>query len=134
MEIQLIQDNELLMRFLDQFDQKYMAPQASESSNQNIRINSTNNQPTTIDSELSHALFNKDITESKGGSILQEPLLTNRSNYNSNKGQDRSQMLQEMRDKRKGGKVVEDEDLEDSMLEEKRKYEEIMARLDQHKS
>jgi len=67
MEIQLIQDNELLMRFLDQFDQKYMAPRASESSNQNIRINSTNNQPTTIDSELSHALFNKDITESKGG-------------------------------------------------------------------
>jgi hypothetical protein len=47
-------------------------------------------------------------------------------------------MLQEMRDRRKEGNKTgpaeEDDNLEDSMLEEKRKYEEIMARLGKHKS
>lgn len=46
-------------------------------------------------------------------------------------------MLQEMRDRRKEGNrtgQTEDEDLEDSMMEEKRKYDEIMARLEKHKS
>ena len=43
-----------------------------------------------------------------------------------------------MRDKRKEGnrtgQTEDEENLEDSMLEEKRKYDEIMARLEKHKS
>ena len=46
---------------------------------------------------------------------------------------DRSSMLKEMRDKRKEKKAEEDDgeaDLADTLAEERRKYEEIMSRID----
>lgn len=72
MEIQLIHENNLLIKFLDHFDNLY-------NPQNHIRISKNN----TGDCELSQALFSANES-------LQEPLLTNRSN-----------LLQEKRDKMK---------------------------------
>jgi hypothetical protein len=90
METQLIHDNQLLLNFLDKFD----AYNPTQDSQNHIKISKNNN-----DSELSQALFNG--IESKD-QTLQEPLLTNRSNVGDIT--DRSQLLKEMRDKRKENK------------------------------
>ena len=53
---------------------------------------------------------------------LQEPLLTGRSNAG-----DRSQLYQELRDKKKEKKVEQnDNDFQSTLDEEKKKYEDIM--------
>lgn len=125
--------------------------QDPDTRNQNIKI-SKNNQ--AQDNELSQALFNpaQGHNDSKGSSILQEPLLTARSGAASARGgvHDRSQLLQEKRDRRKEGNknrvgyqdeyqtassnpTIDQEDLQGTLAEEKRKYEEIMARLDKFK-
>ena len=74
MEIQLIHENNTLIGFLDIFDQKYSTSILIQKNNQEDH-----------------------------GSILGEPLLTERTagNAPSSKGADRSQMFKEMRDKRK---------------------------------
>ena len=74
MEIQLIHENNTLIGFLDIFDQKYSNSIMIQKNNQDDH-----------------------------GSILGEPLLTERTagNAPSSKGGDRSHMFKEMRDKRK---------------------------------
>lgn len=94
MEIQLISDNDLLLRFLDTYDMKYGTKQAvpdrelpSDLSNKNAFIKIAKNNNSQID----------DYATDRS---LQEPLLTGRSNAG-----DRSQLLQELRDKKKEKKV-----------------------------
>lgn len=146
MEIQLIQDNELLIKFLDLFDSKYL----HEEHDQHIKIAGSNQG---ADSELSQALFNPALIQNESKtSILQEPLLTGRSGAGSARGgvHDRSLLLKEKRDRRKEENKQradgynsttsnapvdrEEEDLQATLAEEKRKYEEIMARLDKYKN
>lgn len=127
MEIQLIQDNQTLIRFLDIFDARY-----------DTHAKSSQLMTETADQELSHALFNHG-NESKS-SLLQEPLLTGRSGVASARG-DRSQLLQEMRDKRKASNqqragadesqlISEEQEFQSTLAQEKKKYEEIMSRID----
>ena len=136
MEIQLIHENDLLIKFLDLFDSKY----GSEC----IRISQSNQME---DKELAQAIFTRDEANTTNDSrqTLQEPLLTARSGNGSNAGVgDRGSLLQEMRDKRKEQQNIkkdqskgtaEDElDFSATLAEEKKRYEEIMCRLDNYKS
>ena len=73
------------------------------------------------------------ISRKDGDTSLQEPLLTNRSNGGVT---DRSTLLQEMRDRRKElhkGRQ-EDEDIQSTLAEERKKYEEIMQKLERYKN
>ena len=87
------------------------------TQNSHIKISKNNN-----DSELSQALLTAGM-ESRD-QTLQEPLLTNRSNVGDIT--DRSQLLKEMRDKRKEnkrGEQHEESDFQSTLADEKKKYE-----------
>jgi len=103
------------MLFLDFFDLKYQSEEA------HIKIAKNNNE-----SLLSVA--NTSSQRREGDISLQEPLLTGRSNGGVT---DRSVRLQEMRDRRKETKQ---EDIQSTLAEERKKYEEIMERLEKYKS
>jgi hypothetical protein len=86
-----------LISFLDSFDAIYNP----QDQNLHIKISSNNNLESNPPSsmQLDHTKLTVPDS-SKGESILQEPMLTNRSNAGDIT--DRSQLLKEMRDKRKG--------------------------------
>jgi len=118
MEIQLIQENDLLIRFLDIFDAKYASEEQYQSNN-HIRVAKDN--------------------MNEMGSILGEPLLTERTGKDSGRGP--SSMLRDMREKRKESKQIsgqetltDEPNLKNTLEQEKQKYDEIMSRLDKYKS
>ena len=103
-------ENRLLMKFVDFFDDKYGFALRQEAANaaQHVKI-ADSNAPSRATEE-----------------VLQEPLLTGRSGAVSAQ----HSRFQELREKRKASVDRTEDDFDQTLAEEKRKYEQIMQKLD----
>lgn len=151
MEIQLIHDNDACLQFLDIFNEKYHneLPRGEDrdASEGYLVIQNDNLNPVSSQSNRNAAgAAIRETTNTDSKESLGEPYLSVHSATGANPSlqqsfnqvTDRSQLLQEMRDRRKvsaqNAKTTEEEqDFQDTLAREKQKFEEIMKKLENYK-